>query len=109
MKLRDKLLEDIVSEFEDLAWSTLDAEYVPEDPENWKLDGIPLPHEDVFELFFAWDKHGVMAVSGGYYDQPVQWRRAMRILRKLYGTKAAEVKRALILRNQQRGLNGSSS
>lgn len=106
MKLRDKLLEDIVLEFEELAWSTLDLEYVPKDPENWKLNGFTLPHEDIFELFFAWKEHGVMAVAGGYYDQPLQWRTEMRKLRKLYGMKVAEVKRALIKRNQQRSRHG---
>ena len=60
-------------------------------PEDWKLDGFMLPYDMAVDMFLAWRKHGVMAVAGGYLDQPTQWEHDMRKMRKLFSTKAAEV------------------
>lgn len=33
-----------------------------------------MPASLALSLYDAWLNHGVMAVSGGYYDQPQEWR-----------------------------------
>jgi hypothetical protein len=103
MELRDQGLSNLVYEFERHARSIMDTEYIPDLPSPWKLDGFPFPIEDVVEMFFAWQDHGVMAVSGGYLEQPEQWRDAMILCRKIYGTRSAMVRLELLDRRNSRG------
>lgn len=40
--------------------------------------GYPL--ETALALWKAWDDHGIMAVAGGYLDQPRQWTRMIELI-----------------------------
>lgn len=54
------------------------------DAPDFAFTGTLYPSDDVFEMFYAWKSHGIMAVAGGYLDQPIQWHRDMQVCRSLY-------------------------
>jgi hypothetical protein len=71
-----------------MARSILDGKYKPEPIEAWDLEGYWFDFDLSLELYKAWKDHGVMAVAGGYLDQPTQWRSTIRLCEKLYATQA---------------------
>ena len=86
-----------------MARAEIDDRYHFPDTEEWYFEGWNLPYEDVIELFYAWKEHGVMAVSGGYYDQPIQWRNDIKICERLYSDKMTEVLAEIELRKPPSG------
>jgi len=97
MQRRDHLLEAVVKEIEDLARIDLsDPKFTQKEIEGWDLEGFWfLDLSTTIELYWAWKEHGVMPVSGGFLDQPVQWQTDMKLFRKLYATKVELVKKEL--------------
>ena len=49
-------------------------------------DEVPLPYPlaTCLELWNAWKEHGVTPYGGGYFDQPRQWRRMIRLMNVIY-------------------------
>lgn len=90
----------MIDEFESLARSVVDPDYSPKEPEDWDLTGFMLPYEVLVDLYDAWEKHGVMAVAGGFLDQPSQWVYDMKKLKRLYGTKLSEIRAEVAARKK---------
>jgi hypothetical protein len=47
---------------------------------SWDYDAA-----DLFEMWVQYEENGVMAVAGGYLDQPPEWREMIHTLRRTYG------------------------
>lgn len=56
-------------------------------PQKFGFSGfhLPLPAEDVFELWVQYDKHGVLMHGGGWYDQPAEYRHDMKLFDAMAG------------------------
>lgn len=59
-----------------------------DEPPDYDFTGTMFPNDDVIEMYIAWREHGVMAVTGGFLDQPIQWHRDMQVCRILYNVLA---------------------
>lgn len=45
---------------------------------------LPRPLTTCVELWNAYKEHGIMPVSGGYFDQPRWWRGLIRVMNSVY-------------------------
>jgi len=55
-----------------------------EDVDPWLEVVLPYSMGLCFDLWAAWKDHGVMPHSGGYSEQPAEWRRMIRLFNSRY-------------------------
>ncbi len=76
------------------ARSKHDPDYVPSRPDPYDFSGFDWPYDaaDLFEMWIQYEENGVLAVAGGYMDQPPEWREMIRALRRVYGLLVHQIK-----------------
>lgn len=88
------------------AYSKLDPKFVFPEPAAFDFSGYMLESSDAWILWRAWHEHGVMAVAGGYFDQPSQWRQVVETCDAVYDICANSVIQEVIERDGDGSTDG---
>lgn len=82
-----------------------DPDYEPDPPEAYDFSGFDWGYDsaDLFEMWVQWEENGVMAVAGGYLDQPPEWRDMIHTFRRIYGIMRHKVEIQVKGRNPPNG------
>lgn len=78
----------MVREFDHIARLELglDKPHIP----DWSFEGFNLPYDLVRDSWYAYHRHGILLVAGGYLDQPAGWWADMQTCEALFNTRYEE-------------------